>query len=124
MKSLVRRVLAHHPGICVAHFLYGMRSETRDIGIPEFSGWVLACHAVAKLHQCVLNVAGMSFVFQIFAHLSVGQRAPKPSAPPKQEWHEHDEPSCQEEDKTLRACHKEGMQDRRMRFARRSNCRL
>ena len=124
MKSPVRRVLTHHPGVCVAHFLYGMRGQTCDIGIPTFCRWVLACHAVTKLHQRVLNVAGMSFVFQIFAHLPVGQRAPKPSAPPKQERHEHDEPRCQEKDKTLSASHKEGMHNRRRRFARRSNCRL
>jgi len=42
-------------------------------------------HAIAELHQSVLDMAGVLFIAEIFTDLLLRERAAKPSAPPEQE---------------------------------------
>src|SRR5215470_11429371 len=96
MKRMARSVLAHDPSVRVAHLFDGMGGEPNDVGIPSLRGYVLPCYTVAELHQCVLDMSRMLFIVQVFADSLLGKRAAKPSAPPKQERHQHDEPGREE----------------------------
>jgi hypothetical protein len=49
-----------------------MSGEACDIGVPAFRCSVAPRHAIAQLHQSVLDVARVFFVIQILAHLFVG----------------------------------------------------
>jgi hypothetical protein len=69
---LAGSVLAHDPGVGVAHFLDGVSGKACDIGVPSFCGYVTPHDAIAQPHQSVLDVAWVFFVVQVLADLFVG----------------------------------------------------
>src|SRR6266404_6988114 len=97
-----------------------MRSEAHDVRIPVFCRVVMPRHAIAQLHKSMLNVARMFFVVQVFADLLVGERAPKPRAPPEQERHKHDEPGRKEKDQAIASSQTKGVFSRCNRVMKRS----
>src|SRR6516164_8393163 len=99
-----------------------MAREARDLGIPAFCGQVVLGHAIAELHQSVLDMAGVLFIAEIFTDLLLRERAAKPSAPPEQEGHEHDEPGGEEKDDPATPAQTEGALPRVRGIVRRNPC--
>jgi hypothetical protein len=87
MESGAGRILSHHPGVGVAYFFDRIRSQLRNLRIPLRHARIVPSHALADLHQRMLNVPGMLFVLQIFRQLFVGKLAAEPSIPPEQKRH-------------------------------------
>ena len=85
-------VLAHHPGVRVAHFFDGMRGEANKFGIPSRGLRVAARDALANLHERMLDVARVLVVRQVLRDLLIGKLAAEPGVPPKKERKQHDEP--------------------------------
>ena len=62
-----------------------MRGEAQKFGIPARRARIMAAHALAELHESVLDMARMLVVVQVFADLLVGNLASEPGVPPKAE---------------------------------------
>ncbi len=71
MKRRGGSVLAHDPGVRVADFFHGMRRKARELRVPARCARIVAGHALAQLHQSVLDVTGVLVVVQIFGDLLV-----------------------------------------------------
>ena len=71
------------PTLCVADFLHRIFGEPNQVRIPLFGGGGAVRHAVAELHQRVLNMARLLVVVQIFGQLRIGEVASKPGIPPE-----------------------------------------
>src|SRR5206468_2024583 len=78
VKARRGSVLAHDPGVGVANFFDGMRSEADQLRVPACRSGVVVAHALAKLDEGMLDVARMLFVLQVFGDLFVRKPAAKP----------------------------------------------
>src|SRR6266852_352806 len=82
-----------------------MRRETNHFRIPARRRRIAASHALAELHERVLDVARMLFIVEEFGDLLVGEPAAEPGVPPKQERHEHDQPGGEENEEAAARGH-------------------
>src|ERR1700674_480667 len=73
--------------------------------MPACCTRVVPAHALAELHNGVLDVPRMTIVVEVFAHLFGSERAAKPGAPPKHERHEYHEPRRHEKYKPVTLGH-------------------
>jgi hypothetical protein len=65
----------------------------------------MVAHALAELHESMLDVTRVLIVVQVFADLFVGNLASKPGVPPEQERHEYDQPRGEEEEQSIAGGH-------------------
>ncbi len=110
MEPCAGSILAHDPGVRVAYLFDGVGGQAHQLRVPLSRcvvplRFILPRHALAQLHQGMLNVTGMLAVLQIFGELVVGKTASKPCTPPEKKGHQADEPSRGEEQKPLRGRH-------------------
>ncbi len=101
MKARARGVLSHDPGVGVAHFIHGIGRQANQFRIKARDRRVVFCHALANLHQRVLDVPRMLIILQILGNFGVRERPSKPGVPPEKKRHEHDEPGNEEEQQPL-----------------------
>ena len=87
VEACAGNVLTHDPGIGVADFLHRIFGEPNQVRIPLFGGGGAVRHAVAELHQRVLNVPRLLVVAKIFIQLVIGELASEPGIPPEKERH-------------------------------------
>src|SRR4029077_12310483 len=96
VKAWHGSILTHDPGVGVAHFFDGMRGKTDHFRMPSRRSGIVAAHALAELHESMLDVARVLFVLEVFGDLPVGEAAAEPGVPPEEEGHENDEPGGDE----------------------------
>ena len=86
-------ILTHDPGVGIADFFDRVSREAHQVRIPAGDAGVVTRHALADLHQRVLDVTRLLIVLKIFGQLLVRKLPPKPGVPPEQKRHEHDQPA-------------------------------
>src|SRR4029077_1934400 len=70
--------------------------KTDHFRIPARRSRIVAAHALAELHEGMLDVARVLFVLEVFVNLPVRKPAAEPGVPPEQEGHEDDQPGSDE----------------------------
>ena len=98
-------ILTHDPGVGITHFFDRVSREAHQVRIPAGDTGVVTGHALADLHQRVLDVTGLLIVLKIFGQLLVRKLPPKPGVPPEQKRHEHDQPAGGEKQQPVASGH-------------------
>ena len=96
-----------------------MPRKPHQVGIPLLHPLhLVAVHALANLHERMLDVARLGFIVQILGQFGIAERRAKPGAMPEQKRHQHNDPSYEKEEQAIAARHLATRLDRRFHGCR------